>query len=1017
MRSGTNENNSLNSVLNSLDQSISAHAAAVASGSSTNGNDNAYGISTRNSVMTNSANMNDIDSLAYNTSMMNIVDPMQTNSGMTSVNGLNYMGNMHNVNKPTHKHQLSINSLSSVSSANSIGGANSNSLFSEPITPPLFNTTGVNNGKYAYGHGAMTPAMGQYYQSQQSQPNAYYSLQNGATNQSNYTTNASVGGFHPQLNNKHHQKAASLDMGRSLYQTTNPTFSSSSSSSSNNTTHNASINSNPGYFLADGTQVSSRQPSVSNTSSSSNGSFSNARSNNTHTHSRLRSLPLINEYELRSLQNQNSTGANASAHTKAQPISTQNAHSNANQLVNTNDLNQIPPEELDFLKLSTDQYGCRFLQKKLEIPAVSDQFRDLIFINTQDNFLELIIDPFGNYLIQKLCDYITTDQKTTLLKKIYKNLYQISINQYGTRSLQKIIDCICSTSNSSNVTTDQQENNEEVTTKLINFMMMGFNPIYGNISIKQIIDLTNDLNGNHVVQKCIFKFPPIYYDFIIDSIIDNDNIVKVSTHKHGCCVLQKLLSSCTIQQIFKISIKILEYSPNLINDQFGNYILQFLFEIDDLNFYVLNEFYNKLQKNLVQLSCLKFSSNVVEKFLKKLFKIINDNLNSNSETSFNSFESTHGTRSKSNSVTSSIGTNKSLAGTSRKNSRGQLIPQVEEDDVLQVAQQILLNILDLFVLNLNVLIRDNYGNYALQTLLDVKNYSQFLCLDELYNTDCSFYTQFSSKVQKLMLITKNMLPSIKTTSYAKKIKLKVKAYTELTGFVLDQPFVDQGSDVSSIYDSYSNLSTSSSMSSFPGVPKTYDKLRTQHVSHGLDAPSLSQVFNKSHTRHVSLPTNALSPANETQFDTLGNHKQSRGKNENNTILNMMMNADNETAPSMMSATPPVTSFAGPSLSHQRSTSAVSFNHQAQVPYTGFSQTPQPIVSQSSTHLDSLSRGSSLYQNAGKQDYASNIWSTASMQQSSSNYSAQMNGTYYGSTSSNFAPNSSTSSDVSFGNNY
>ncbi|KAL6937589.1 hypothetical protein ACO0RG_004100 [Hanseniaspora osmophila] len=1006
MRSGTNENNSLNSVLNSLDQSINAHAAAVAGGPSTNGNDTGYGPSNRN---------NDIDSLAYSTSMMSIVDPMQTNSSMTSINGLNYLGSTNSVNKPTHKHQLSINSLSSVSSANSIGGTNSNSLFSEPITPPLFNTNNVNNGKYAYAHGSVAPGMGQYYQPQQSQPSTYYSLQNSNGNQTTYNTSTFASGFNSQLNNKHHQKAASLDMGRFLYQSTNP---SSSTTFSHN---NANMNSNLGYPLADSTQVSTRQPSVSNTPNSTNSSsFSNTR-NNTHSHNRLRSLPLINESELHSLQNQHSTATGATAvttnHTKAQQNS-----ANANQLVNTNDLNQVPLEELDFLKLSTDQYGCRFLQKKLEIPAVSDQFRDLIFFNTQDHFLELIIDPFGNYLIQKLCDYITTDQKTTLLKKIYKNLYQISINQYGTRSLQKIIDCICSTSNSTNGNAkdnaSQQNNHQEVITKLINFMMMGFNPIYGNISIKQIIDLTNDLNGNHVVQKCIFKFPPLYYDFIIDSIIDNDNIVKVSTHKHGCCVLQKLLSSCTIQQIFKISIKILEYSPNLINDQFGNYILQFLFEIDDLNFYVLNEFYNKLQENLVQLSCLKFSSNVVEKFLKKLFKIINENSNMNSETSFNSFEPTNGTRSKSNSVTSSICTNKSLADSSRKSSRGQLIPHVEEDDVLQVAQQIMLNILDLFVLNLNILIRDNYGNYALQTLLDVKNYSQFLCLDEVYKVDCSFYTQFSSKIKRLMLITKNLLPSIKTTSYAKKIKLKVKAYTELTGFSLDQPFADPVADISSNYDGYSNMSTSSSFSSFPDISKNYEKVRNQNVPHGLEAPSLSQVFNKAHTRHVSLPTNAFSPANENQFDTLGAHKQYYENNENSAMANtMMMNADNETVPSVMSVTPSVTSFAGPNLAHQRSTSAVSFNQPTQAAYTAFAQTQQPVMAQQNTHLDSLSIGPSLYQRGGKQDYGSNIWSTPSLQQSSSNYSVHMNGNYYGSNSSNFAPNSNTSSDAFFGNNH
>lgn len=210
-------------------------------------------------------------------------------------------------------------------------------------------------------------------------------------------------------------------------------------------------------------------------------------------------------------------------------------------------------------------------------------------------FLDLILDPFGNYLIQKLCEYLTTDQKTQLVESIYPHVFQISINQYGTRSLQKVIDT---------VDTDAQ----------VDLIISGFGQNF--TSIEQVVVLINDLNGNHVVQKCIFKFPPSKFGFIIDAIVDNNNIVKISTHKHGCCVLQKLLSVCTLQQIFKISVKIVQFLRSLINDQFGNYIIQFLLDIKELDFYLLGEIYDKLSGELCQLSCLKFSSNVVEKFIK-----------------------------------------------------------------------------------------------------------------------------------------------------------------------------------------------------------------------------------------------------------------------------------------------------------------------------------------------------------------------------------------------------------------
>lgn len=386
------------------------------------------------------------------------------------------------------------------------------------------------------------------------------------------------------------------------------------------------------------------------------------------------------------------------------------------------DLNLIPLEDLDYVKLATDQFGCRFLQKKLDSSTEYEAVRDLMYQGIQPFFLELILDPFGNYLIQKLCDYLTLDQKTTLIQDIYPNVFQISINQYGTRSLQKIIDTV---------------DNESQ----IDMLIKGFSQQF--TSIEQVVTLINDLNGNHVIQKCIFKFPPTKFDFIIDAIVEQDNIIKISTHKHGCCVLQKLLSVCTLQQIFKISVKIVQFLPGLINDQFGNYIIQFLLDIKELDFYLLGEIFSKLSNELCQLSCLKFSSNVVEKFVKKLFRIVENSL---------------ATQSNSGEV----------------------------DDVVTVAMNILLTIIDIFTANLNILIRDNFGNYALQTLLDVKNYSRVF----EYPTNplvhkspkvLKFSHEFTLKVGNLVILTKELLPSIKTTSYAKKIKVKVKAYAELTG--------------------------------------------------------------------------------------------------------------------------------------------------------------------------------------------------------------------------------------------
>jgi DUF2075 family protein len=52
--------------------------------------------------------------------------------------------------------------------------------------------------------------------------------------------------------------------------------------------------------------------------------------------------------------------------------------------------------------LAKDQGGCRFLQKKIE--EGKEDIKDKIFVNTIDTFMEIMNDPFGNYLAQKIAE-------------------------------------------------------------------------------------------------------------------------------------------------------------------------------------------------------------------------------------------------------------------------------------------------------------------------------------------------------------------------------------------------------------------------------------------------------------------------------------------------------------------------------------------------------------------------------------------------------------------------------------
>jgi hypothetical protein len=58
-------------------------------------------------------------------------------------------------------------------------------------------------------------------------------------------------------------------------------------------------------------------------------------------------------------------------------------------------------------QMARDQGGCRFLQKKID--DGNQEIIDKIFVHTIEGFLDLMNDPFGNYLAQKLTECAKED--------------------------------------------------------------------------------------------------------------------------------------------------------------------------------------------------------------------------------------------------------------------------------------------------------------------------------------------------------------------------------------------------------------------------------------------------------------------------------------------------------------------------------------------------------------------------------------------------------------------------------
>jgi pumilio RNA-binding family len=62
-------------------------------------------------------------------------------------------------------------------------------------------------------------------------------------------------------------------------------------------------------------------------------------------------------------------------------------------------------------------------------------------------------------------------------------------------------------------------------------------------------------------------------------LFQGNNVEKFSTHPYGCRVIQRILEHCTGAQKSAILDEIRKSSSTLIQDQYGNYVIQHVMKV------------------------------------------------------------------------------------------------------------------------------------------------------------------------------------------------------------------------------------------------------------------------------------------------------------------------------------------------------------------------------------------------------------------------------------------------------
>jgi len=234
--------------------------------------------------------------------------------------------------------------------------------------------------------------------------------------------------------------------------------------------------------------------------------------------------------------------------------------------------------------IAKDQAGCRMLQHKLD-EGGPDVF-SAVFNEVASHAVELMMDPFGNYLCQKLMEMSSPRQLEVLLDKTYSSLVNISLNMHGARAVQKLIDVV------------------RIVPSCMGRLVAALD--------FAVVALTKDPNGNHVVQRCLESLPGDAHGFIFRAVAKD--IQDVASHRHGCRIVQRCIDAAKGTDRTMLIGAICQSSLSLIQDPFGNYVVQYVLGLQDPQASTL--IVTAMTGRLHVLSRQKFSSNVVERCLQ-----------------------------------------------------------------------------------------------------------------------------------------------------------------------------------------------------------------------------------------------------------------------------------------------------------------------------------------------------------------------------------------------------------------
>lgn len=235
------------------------------------------------------------------------------------------------------------------------------------------------------------------------------------------------------------------------------------------------------------------------------------------------------------------------------------------------------------VEFAGDQLGSRHIQSKLD--TATPEEKTIVFEEIYPHVLQLSMDVFANYVVQKFFEQGSEAQKAKLAESLRGHVLPLSLQMYGCRVIQKALEFI-------------QVPQQHLLIKELE---------------GEVIQCAKDQNANHVLQRSLERIDCDVNLFISKAF--TGQAFALATHPYGCRVLQKVFEHMPDEQTKPLLEELHRFSNNLMTDQYGNYVAQWIItdgKKDDAAAMLAN-----VQGQVLLLSKHKFASNVVEKAILK----------------------------------------------------------------------------------------------------------------------------------------------------------------------------------------------------------------------------------------------------------------------------------------------------------------------------------------------------------------------------------------------------------------